>query len=74
MSNSFPLQRVWQPVGPILVAWSTIETEFSGDQRRVLLKTKVWYQVLETTRHMRAHPNLVDGDDLVEVILGNLRA
>jgi hypothetical protein len=73
---SFPLQKVWQLAGPVLVAQSSIEKELSDKttEEKLAIVSKTWWQVLETTRHMLAHPSIADKDDLLEIVLKNLRA
>jgi hypothetical protein len=60
----------------VLIAQSSIESKLSDRPReeKDVVRSKVWWQVLETTRHMLAHPSITDGPDLLKVILNNLRA
>ena len=74
-----PLQKVFQLAAPVLIAWSVIvESELTSEDARRVLYGKLWWQVLETTRHMLAHPHLTEEhalqDAILETIMGNLRA
>ena len=72
----FPLQKVWQLAGPVLVAHASIEDELVGKSQdeKQAVRSKTWYKVLETSRHLLAHPSITDKNDLLMIVLVNLRA
>eukprot|EP00798_Chlamydomonas_sp_ICE-L_P021714 gene21714-biopygen30406 len=74
--NGFPLQKVWQLAGPVLVAHASIEEELVGKspEAKDAVRSRTWWKVLETTRHLLAHPSITDTDDLLKIVLVNLRA
>jgi hypothetical protein len=74
--NGFPLQKVWQLAGPVLVAHASIEEELVGEspEAKEAVRSRTWWKVLETTRHLLAHPSITDTGDLLKIVLVNLRA
>jgi hypothetical protein len=74
--SGFPLQKVWQLAGPVLVAHASIEEELEGKspEAKDAVRSRTWWKVLETTRHLLAHPSITDTDDLFKIVLVNLRA
>ena len=74
--NGFPLQKVWQLAGPVLVAHASIEEELVGKspEAKDAVRSRTWWKVMETTRHLLAHPSITDTDDILKIVLVNLRA
>eukprot|EP00798_Chlamydomonas_sp_ICE-L_P024379 gene24379-biopygen18847 len=68
--------KVWQLAGPVLVAHASIEEELVGKspEAKDAVRSRTWWKVLETTRHLLAHPSITDTDDILKIVLVNLRA
>ena len=77
-SQELCVQKVDKLAFAIFVAQSSIENEVKANhwpsEQAAELRASLWWQVMETTRHLLGHPSLGDSKLLLETILGNLGA
>lgn len=73
---SFPLHKVWQLAGPVLVAHASIEAELVErlPEENIAVRSKTWWKVMDTTRHLLVNPSITITDEVAKIAFVNLRA